>query len=192
MISFEIEGLRMHKDEPSKLTRPFKQRYFATRDLQFSVALLVVLALLGGIFLQTFSSALLSSYGSSTPVLGVFLIIGYFMIVVLLAVFFTHRLVGPFKRLEYEMKLISSGELSKRLSIRSQDDLHIRNFVKYNNNFISKFEEMSKEYNRLNSTVEKNMEEISNELAKENFDCARVRAEISALQKEIREFREKW
>ena len=182
----------MHKGESSKLTRPFKQRYFATRDLQVSVALLVVLALLGGIFLQTFSSALLSRYGSSTPVLGVFLIIGYFMIVVLLAVFFTHRLVGPFKRLEYEMKLISSGELSKRLSIRSQDDLHIRNFVKYNNNFISKFEEMSKEYNRLNSTVEKKMEEIGNELSKKDFDCDKVKAEISALQKEIREFREKW
>lgn len=182
----------MQKEETPKLTRSFKQRYFAARDLQFSVALLVVLALLGGIFLQTLSSALISRYGSSTPLLGIFLIIGYFLIVVLIAVFFTHRLVGPFKRLEYEMKMIAAGELAKRLSIRSQDDLHIRNFVKYTNNFISKFEEMSKEYNRLNSTVVKKMDEINAELSKKDFDCGRLKSEISALQKEIREFREKW
>lgn len=182
----------MQKEETPKLTRSFKPRYFTARDLQFSVALLVVLALLGGIFLQTLSSALISRYGSSTPVLGIFLIIGYFLIVVLIAVFFTHRLVGPFKRLEYEMKLIAAGELAKRLSIRSQDDLHIRNFVRHTNNFISKFEEMSKEYNRLNSTVVKKMDEIDAELSKKDFDCARLKSEISALQKEIREFREKW
>lgn len=182
----------MRKEDSSKLIKKFHQRYFAARDLQFSVALLVVLALLGGIFLQTFSSAIISRYGTSTPLLGVFLIIGYFLIVVLIAVFFTHRLVGPFKRLEYEMKLISTGELSRRLSIRSQDDLHIRNFIRHTNNFISKFEEMSKEYNRLNSTVVKKMEEINSELSKKDFDCSKVRSEIVALQKEIREFRERW
>jgi signal transduction histidine kinase len=182
----------MRKEETTKLIRPFRQRYFAARDLQFSVALLVVLALLGGIFLQTFSSALISRYGSSTPILGIFLIVGYFLIVVLIAVFFTHRLVGPFKRLEYEMKMISSGELAKRLSIRSQDDLHIRNFVRYTNNFISKFEEMSKEYNRLNSTVVKKMDDINAELSRKDFDCERLKSEISVLQKEIREFRERW
>lgn len=182
----------MQKEDTPKLTRSFRQRYFTARDLQFSVALLVVLALLGGIFLQTLSAALTARFGSSTPLLGVFLIIGYFLIVVLIAVFFTHRLVGPFKRLEYEMKMISSGELAKRLSIRSQDDLHIRNFVRYTNNFISKFEEMSKEYNRLNSTVVKKMDEINAELSKKDFDCERLRSEISTLQKEIQEFRERW
>jgi len=182
----------MPKEESKKLIKSFKQRYFVARDLQFSVALLVVLALLGGIFLQAISSAITASVGSNTPLLGIFLIIGYFLIVVLIAVFFTHRLIGPFKRLEYEMKMISSGELSKRLSIRSQDDLHIRKFIKHANNFISKFEEMSKEYNRLNSTVVKKMEDINAELTKKDFDCEKVRSEITALQKEIREFRERW
>lgn len=182
----------MHKEETSKLMRPFKQRYFAARDLQFSVALLVVLALLGGIFLQTLSTALIGRYGSSTAILGAFLIIGYLLIVILIAVFFTHRLVGPFKRLEYEMKMISAGELNKRLSIRSQDDLHIRNYVRYTNNFISKFEEMSKEYNRLNSTIIKRLEEIDRELSKKDFDCERVKAELSAFHKELHALREKW
>lgn len=182
----------MERDDSLKTTRPQTQRHFTSRDLQFSVALLIVLALLSGIFLQAFSSVLISYYGLNTAFLGVLLVVGYLMIVAILAVFFTHRMIGPFKRLEYEMKQISKGELARRLSIRSKDDLHIRKFVRYNNDLISKFEDLSKEYNRLNSAVSGKMEEITKELSKEKFDCDRVKEEIQALQKEIREFREKW
>lgn len=169
-----------------------RQRYYMARELQFSLALVIVLALLGGIFLQAVSSALMSYWQLETPFLGFFLIIGYIAIVVLLAVFFTHRLVGPFKRLEYEMKLVKAGNLAKRLSIRSQDDLHIRNFVRHINSFISRFEEMSGEYNRLNSTVITKLDEISGELSRAKADCPRIREEIDQLMKEVREFREKW
>lgn len=162
------------------------------KELQFSLALVIVLALLGGIFLQAVSSFLISYWELDTPFLGFFLIIGYVAIVVLLAVFFTHRLVGPFKRLEYEMKLVKAGNLSKRLSIRSQDDLHIRNFVRHINSFISRFEEMSAEYNRLNSTVVTKLEVVSEELSRGHSDCASIRDEIDQLRKEVREFREKW
>lgn len=162
------------------------------KELQFSLALIIVLALLGGIFLQAVSSFLISYWELETPFLGFFLIIGYIAIVVLLAVFFTHRLVGPFKRLEYEMKLVKAGNLSKRLSIRSQDDLHIRNFVKHINSFISRFEEMSGEYNRLNSTVVTKLDIVSEELSRGHSDCASIREEIDRLRKEVREFREKW
>lgn len=182
----------MEKERSLKTPRPFKQRYFVAKELQYSVALLIVLALLGGIFLQAVSSALIDHYGFKTPLLGFFLIFGYIAIVVLLAVFFTHRLIGPFKRLEFEMKLVQSGNLSKRLSIRSQDDLHVRNFVKYSNEFIARFEDMSKEYNKLNSTVSKKLDEITTGLAQDKIDCPRLKEEIAALQKQIHAFREKW
>lgn len=178
--------------EGSLKAKFFKQRYFVAKELQFSLALIIVLALLGGIFLQAASSALISYWGLETTALGFLLIIGYVLIVVLLAVFFTHRLVGPFKRLEYEMKLVQAGNLAKRLSIRSQDDLHIRNFVKHINSFIARFQEMSGEYNRLNSTVSSKLEDISGELAKHKADCPHLRKEIDELLKQVREFREKW
>lgn len=178
--------------EGSLKPRLLKQRYFMARELQFSIALIIVLALLGGIFLQAASSALISYWGLETTALGFFLILGYIAIVVFLAIFFTHRLVGPFKRLEYEMKIIQSGNLSKRLSIRTQDDLHIRNFVKYVNNFVSRFAEMSDEYNRLNSTVTTKLDYIADELAKGRTDCPHLKKEIEALLKEVREFRSKW
>lgn len=180
-----------HQKVPTK-PRLFKQRYFMARELQFSLAFIIVLALLGGIFLQAVSSALISYWQINAPFLGFFLITGYAAIVILLAVFFTHRLVGPFKRLEYEMKLIMAGNLSKRLSIRTHDDLHIRNFVKYVNGFLSRFEEMSGEYNRLNSTVITKLDMAIDEISKGKPDCPRLKEEIEDLRKQVREFREKW
>lgn len=173
-------------------SRIMKQRYFTARELQFSIALLVVLALLAGIFLQAVSSALISYYGMATPALGIMLIVGYVGIVVVLAAFFTYRLIGPFKRLEYEMKIIQSGNLMKRLSVRSQDDLHVKNFINYLNSFLGKFEEMSSEYNRLNSTVISRLEEMARELEKEKIDCPKLRQEAADLLKKVHEFRERW
>jgi vacuolar-type H+-ATPase subunit I/STV1 len=167
------------------LSRVTKQRYYSSRDLQFSIALLVVLALLAGIFLQTVSSALITHYGMSSPLLAVFLAAGYVGIVILIAVFFTYRLVGPFRRLEYEMKLIQSGDLSKRLSVRTKDDLHIRNFVNYVNLFVAGFEGAKKEEDRLRGEILSRIEEIEKELAAGKPDpghCAELKALISKVR----------
>lgn len=175
------------KKDRSVKKNVFGQRYFAAKEIQFSIAMLTVLALLAGIFLQAISSALIGYWGFKTPMLGVLLIIGYIAIVIILAMFFTHRLIGPFKRLEYEMKLIAEGNTSKRLSIRTQDDLHIRNFVCYSNVFIDKFVKMSEEYDRLNSTVSNKMDEIAVELSKEQFNCEKIQGELRTLQRQIEE-----
>lgn len=180
----------MEKDSSIKVPK-YKQRHFVARELQFSIALLIVLALLGGIFLQTVSSLLVSYFRVNTAVIGFFLILGYALIVVLLSIFFTHRLVGPFKRLEYEMKLVSSGELSKRLSIRTQDDLHVRNFIRYCNNFISNFEAMSRDYNKLSSAVAKKLDEMSDNVSKGPADCKKLQEEISYLKQQLHSLREK-
>lgn len=182
----------MEKDQSVKPKKLISQRYFAARELQFSIALLVILALLGGIFLQTVSSALVSYFGFNAAAVGVLLVFGYGGLVVLLAIFFTYRLIGPFKRLEYEMKFVTSGELSKRMSIRTKDDLHVRNFTKYVNNMIAKFEQMSKDYNKVNSTVSTELEAILAELSKEKFDCEQLKQRIAALQKQVHGFRENW
>lgn len=182
-------------DNTSPAKPAFKKkshRHFVAKELQLTIALLAVIALLGGIVLQTLSSVLVKHYGFSTPFLSVVLIVGYIAIVAFLALFFAHRFVGPFKRLEYEMKLMTAGELGRRLSIRSNDDLHVKNFVRYLNNFIVNFEEMSKEYNRLNSLVSTKLSEIETELSGENYDCGKLREELRMLQKKIHEFREKW
>jgi methyl-accepting chemotaxis protein len=182
----------MAKEDTPKLNKRLKQAHFTAKELQLSIAVFTVIALLGGIILQSAATSLINYYGLATPFLGIVLIVGYIGIVVLIAIFFTHRLVGPFKRLEYEMKLVKNGELSRRLSVRTKDDLHIRNFVKYANEFIANFEEMSKDYNNLNSTVDVKLDEITRELSKETYDCEQLKAEVFELQGKIKALRERW
>ncbi|MEK7679125.1 MAG: hypothetical protein AAB356_02925 [Deltaproteobacteria bacterium] len=182
----------MHKEETIKASQWVKQRYFAARELHFSIAMIVVLSLIGGIGLQTVSSALVSYYHFNMVFVGMLLIFGYAGLVVLVSIFFAYRLIGPFRRLEYELKLISSGDLSKRLSIRSKDDLHIRNFTKYANNLIAKFEVMSRDYNTLSSAVSREIDDIHKELEKRDFDCEILKKRLITLQKNVRDFRVHW
>lgn len=182
----------MSKENTTRLYKKIRHSHFSSKELQLSIAVFTVIALLGGILLQSAATALISYYGLATPFLGLILIVGYIGIVLLIAIFFTHRLIGPFKRLEYEMKLVKSGELSRRLSVRAKDDLHIRNFIKYANDFIANFEEMSKDYNNLNSTVSTRLNDISIELSKDTYDCEKLKAELLDLQRKIMALRERW
>ncbi len=178
--------------EPAERKKAVRQRYFVARELQLSIALLVIMALLGGIFLQSVAAALTTHFNLETPILGVILVVGYVLIVAFLAVFFSHRLVGPFKRLEFEMRHIKDGELARRLTVRTRDDLHVRNFVEHVNDMISKFEEMSEAYNKLNSTISKGLARVVEELSNEDFDCDKIKKELKSLQKEIHRYRERW
>jgi methyl-accepting chemotaxis protein len=184
----------MSNEQPSKVKTGYKHlhRHFAARNLQISVALIIVVSLLGGIFLQSISSILSLYFGLSTTTLSILLIIGYVLIIAFLAALFAYRFVGPFKRLEYEMKTISRGNFGKRLSLRTNDDLHIRSFVTFLNEFIDSFEEMSKEYNKISSTITSHLGEIEKKLDKEPSDCDEIKKNIKDLQRKIHEFRERW
>lgn len=165
---------------------------YVTRQLQLSISLLVVMALLGGLILQTASIAVIKYYGLGAPVLGIMLVIGYIIIVLFISTFFAHKFVGPFKRIEYEMKLISAGELSRRLTLRNGDDLHVKHFVTRVNDFIGNFEEISKRYNDLNSVIDSKLDEVTFDISKDCFDCDKVKDDLRALQGKIHKMREVW
>ncbi|MFQ5586922.1 MAG: HAMP domain-containing protein [Thermodesulfobacteriota bacterium] len=175
-----------------KTKHKLKQRHFAARELQITIALLIVIALLGGVFLQSFSSGLSSYLGLSSSFVTIFLVIGYAGLIVFLALLFAYRLVGPFKRLEYEMKVIAKGDIGRRLSVRTKDDLYIRNFVTKVNEFIDEFGEMSQEYNRMSSLISSRLGEIFKKVEDESIDCRQIREDIENLQRRIHEFRERW
>ncbi|MCK4738960.1 MAG: hypothetical protein KAT46_03335 [Deltaproteobacteria bacterium] len=170
-----------------------KIRFFVARELQLTIAFMVVMALLGGIILQTVSTLLSSQYGVTDPGIGVFLVLGYVAIVGILSIIFSTRLVGPFKRLEYEMSLIKIGDLSKRLGLRTEDDLHLRNFIININELIDGFEKMSISYSELNSEVSLTLERVLSDEWKGSHNLPEsLNSELEALQKKVHEFREKW
>ena len=179
-------------EDASKTRRRAGRGAFVARELQLSIAVLAVMALLGGALLQTFSRVIVDYMGFGIAAHGFLLIVGYAVLVVILSVFFTHRLVGPFKRIEHEMKFVTTGELTRRLTVRNSDDLHVKRFVGNVNNFISGFEEMSKEYSKLNSTATIKLDGIIAKLSREDLDCELIKDEINDLRKEIHALREKW
>lgn len=182
----------MDKSISAGIEKRVRQRYFAARELRVTIAVLVVLALLGGAFLQSISVSLSTYFGFTTPFLSIFLTIGYIIITAVLAVSFAHRFLGPFKRLEYEMKIITSGELDKRLTIKARDDLYVRNFVAYVNKFIENFENMSKDYNKLHSAISIQMDDIINKIERGRHDPEDVKKTLKILQEHVHEMREKW
>lgn len=177
----------MHSSDEARAGRQqnTKQRFFIARELQLSIALLAVMALLGGMFLQAVVTAVAARLGYSAPVLILFLVAGYIGLVAVLSLFFTSRLVGPFKRLEYEMKLIRSGDLSRRLSVRAKDDLHIVNFTRYANDVIARLDETSRKYADFNSAAHGRIKEIVAELSRDHMDCDNIKRKLAELDEEL-------
>ncbi len=179
-------------EEQGKGKKIGRQKYFVARELQLSIALLVIVALMGGIFLRYLATALTEYLEFETSILSILLVIGYVIIVGFLAIVFSHRLVGPFKRLEYEMRHVKVGELDKRLTVRTKDDLHVRNFVEQVNDMIGSFEDMSRAYNKLNSAISTGLARVVEDMNQEDFDCEKLKEELKDLQREIHKHRERW
>lgn len=175
-----------------QMERKNKRGLFSSRQLHLSIAVIAVVTLLGGVVIQSAARFILTHYAIGLSAYIIILVAGYVSLILLLCAVFVYRLVGPFRRLEYEMKLISSGELGRRLAVRDGDDLHIRRFITNVNNLIAKFEEMSREYNRLNTVVDRKLGEINADLHREHRDGTVVGKEIEMLQEEIHLLRERW
>ncbi len=176
----------------AKMAHKNQRGLFSTKQLHLSIAVIAVVTLLGGALLQSASRWLVMSLDLGAAYYGLILILGYIFLILMLCAVFVYKLVGPFRRLEYEMKLISSGELTRRLSVRDGDDLHVRRFVGNVNQLLGNFEEMSREYNKLNNIVDTKLVEINEDLSSDTHDVGIVGQEIKMLQEEIHIMREKW
>ncbi len=174
------------------MERKNQRGLFSAKQLQLSIAVIAVVTLLGGALLQTGADWALERFDLSLAAYILILIGGYVSLILLLCAFFVYKLVGPFRRLEYEMKLIASGELTRRLSVRDGDDLHVRRFISNVNALVANFEEMSREYNRLNNIVDTKLVEINEDLLGNENNVDMVGKEIKMLQEEIHILREKW
>lgn len=117
------------------------------KDLRLSIALIVIWSLLAGIlFTYLIKEVTARMEPGIFSFIGVFL--GYALIVVVLAMFFAHRFIGPFERLKMEMKLVLSGNYHRRLSVRGSDDFYIRSFILEVNKVLDKHEKACMQFDR--------------------------------------------
>lgn len=124
----------------------FRQKYFISRELRISIALIILWSLLVTAFFTYFAKELAEKIGHGTP-LFIIVMLGYVLIIVVLTLVFSHRLIGPFERLNTEMRLIRSGEHHRRLNVRTSDDIYIRAFIKEVNMILEACEK-EKQYKR--------------------------------------------
>ncbi len=117
----------------------FRQKYFISKELRISLALIILWSLLVTGFFTYFAQELAEKIGHGTP-LFIIVMLGYVLIVVVLTVLFSHRLLGPFERLNTEMRLIRAGEYHRRLNVRKNDDIYIKSFIKEVNMVLEVYE----------------------------------------------------
>ncbi|UCD36023.1 MAG: hypothetical protein JSU90_04100 [Nitrospiraceae bacterium] len=105
-----------------------RQKYFVAKELRLSIALIILWSLFVTAFFTYFAKELGEKIGSGN-LLFVIIMVGYIVIIVVLTMLFSHRLIGPFQRLNTEMRLIRAGDYRRRLNVRSSDDIYIKAFV---------------------------------------------------------------
>lgn len=108
--------------------KAIRQKYFVSKELRLSIALIILWSLFVTAFFTYFAKELGEKIGSGN-LLFLLIMVGYIVIVVVLTMLFSHRLIGPFQRLNTEMRLIRTGEYHRRLNVRNSDDIYIRSFV---------------------------------------------------------------
>jgi signal transduction histidine kinase len=118
-----------------------KQKYFVTKELRLSIALIILWSLFITAFFTYFAKELGDKIGHGTPLL-IIVMLGYVVIVVVLTLLFSYRFIGPFQRLKTEMRLIRTGEYHRRLNLRTNDDIYIRSFIKEVNIILDEYEKV--------------------------------------------------
>lgn len=110
------------------------------KELRLSIALIVIWSLFAGI-LFTYITKELGARVEHGIFSFIAVFIGYALVVLVLAMFFAHRFIGPFERLKMEMHLILAGNYHRRLCVRTNDDLYIRSFITDVNKLLDRFEQ---------------------------------------------------
>ena len=179
------ERAKERVDTGSRSGKITRQKFFVAKDLQLSIALLTVIAMLGALLLHSLSSTLMNTYHLKTPAIGIILILGFMGIVIVISFFFTHRFVGPFKRLEREMGITTRNSRFADLSVRGNDDLYIRGFIRTLNGFISRAKSNSDEFDELSLDTAGRLSNIS-----ERLDALpSIQKELDALKEDLLERR---
>ncbi|OGW56395.1 MAG: hypothetical protein A2Z09_02895 [Nitrospirae bacterium RBG_16_43_8] len=167
-----------------KKAKGIKQRFFMAKELRLSISLLVIWSLLVGIIFAYLTKELGAriEHGFFSFII-VFL--GYVIIVVVLALFFTHRFIGPFERLKMEMKLVLTGNHHRRLTVRNSDDFYIRSFVLEVNKTLDEFENKSFDKDSFSKSIDSELLHVMAIIEKENVSKYKLREALLSFHEKM-------
>jgi hypothetical protein len=124
-----------------KGTKHATQRFFSARELRISLMLIILISFMSAVVFMY----LIKIFGGSLKEHSILsfglVMLGYVAVVGFLTMFFTHRFIGPFERLRYELGMVLAGDYTRRLKIRSHDDAYVKSFVDDVNRVLDHLEE---------------------------------------------------
>jgi len=104
-------------------------RFFTARELRISLMLIIILSFMSAVVFMYLIKVFGGAIREHSVVSFVLVMLGYAAIVGFLTMFFTHRFIGPFERLRYELGIVIAGDYKRRLKVRRHDDAWVRAFV---------------------------------------------------------------
>jgi hypothetical protein len=112
----------------------------------------------------------------------VFVMVGYAIVVGLLTAIFTHRFIGPFERLRYELGIILSGDYKRRLSVRRHDDAYVRAFVEDVNKVVELLEEDNRRGVEIKKDIYQELSSIINKMDSADPNVLKCKETLSKLR----------
>ena len=167
-----------------KRAKNIKQRFFMAKELRLSISLIVIWSLLAGIIF-TYAAKELSARMEHGVFSFIAVFLGYVIIVIVLALFFTHRFIGPFERLKMEMKLVLAGNYNRRLSVRNSDDFYVRSFVLEVNRMLDELENKCFDKEGFRKTVDSGLLRVMALVEKENVSKEKLREALLSFHDKV-------
>lgn len=161
-----------------------KQRFFRAKELRISISLMIIWSLLAGI-LFTYLTKELGENIKHGFLSFLLVFLGYVIVVVILALFFTHRLIGPFERLKMEMKLILAGDYRRRLKVRGNDDFYIKSFIADVNKLVERFEDKCLEKNTFRQNINTELMNILSLIEKEDAPKEKLKDAVLKFHRKV-------
>ncbi|HLA49920.1 MAG TPA: hypothetical protein VJ000_01865 [Thermodesulfovibrionia bacterium] len=161
-----------------------RQKYFALKELRFSIAHLVLWALLSVAFF-TYTAIEIGGKIERGPVYFIIVVIGYALIVIILTLIFTQRFLGPFERLKTELKLIRTGNHHRRFHVRTKDDFYLRSFITEVNKVLEGLEEITGSKEELHKKINSELSNIKTIIERKEISKEELTEAVISFNKRV-------
>ena len=164
--------------------RKVRQKYFALKELRFSIAHMVLWALLSVAFF-TYTAIEIGGRIERGPAYFIIVVIGYALIVIILTLIFTQRFLGPFERLKTELKLIRTGNHHRRFHVRTKDDFYLRSFITEVNKVLEGLEEITGSKEELHKKINSELSNIKTIIERKEISKEELTEAVISFNKRV-------
>jgi len=162
-----------------------KQRFFSVRELRLSLALIILISFLSAVVFMYLIKMFGGSLEEHSIIAFLLVMVGYALVVGFLTAIFTHRFIGPFERLRFELSVILGGDYKRRLNVRKQDDAYVRAFVDDVNKVLDLLEDNDRNEAEVTRDIYLELTSVINKMDSSDPKMHRHKAELSLLRDKI-------